>query len=50
MKKFGQKTLMLFVVHAVVAAVELPDDSSLILRYETPARRFLSLCLSAQLA
>ena len=40
MKKSGQKILILFVVHAVVAAVELPDDSSLILRYEKPARHF----------
>jgi alpha-L-fucosidase 2 len=40
MKKSGQKILILFVVHAVVTAVELPDDSSLILRYEKPARHF----------
>ncbi len=40
MKNFGQKILILFVVHAAAAAAELPDDSSLILRYEKPARHF----------
>lgn len=40
MKKVGPRILTLLLIHAAVSAARLPDDSSLVMWYETPASHF----------